>query len=186
SLQPAPNTVPITDLATRQIFALVPVTTPDALDALIDQAQTAAETGRIVFDPQDRARLLEALADALSGKAAREVAEAEARASGVTWRQLEQEVLPSAVATLREASRTALALAPASIARQAKSQAVSSFEPSGVTALIVDGEAPLLPAIRHLANSLAVGTPLIIRPTATSALSLVKLEALARKQGFAP
>ena len=179
--------------ASGELRQLLEPATGDALAtaALADEADVdravAAARGALEgpwgkTPPNERSRLLHALADALQANR-KELAELEARNVGKAISSVKAE-LAGAVENFRF-----FASAVASIAGRANPIGGSLLtyslkEPVGVCAQIVPWNYPLLMATWKLAPALAAGCPVVLKPDPQTPLSALRLAQLAAEAGF--
>ena len=151
----------------------------------IEDTRLAIQAARAAFDdgfwpnmqPGERSRLLHQLVDAIEARQD-EIAEAEMRDSGCTWRKAYLLDIPVALIPFRHFATLAdfepLEPVP-QITFPALSYNIVRREPIGVCGQIIPWNFPFLMAIWKIAPALAAGNTVILKPATYTPLSALKL-----------
>jgi acyl-CoA reductase-like NAD-dependent aldehyde dehydrogenase len=173
----------------------------EAPDASVDDADAAVRAARDAFpgwsrtDPAERARLLDALADAVAARHD-ELAPLIQAETGATWRVSNGLQLTQVVERFRRYARgametTVLPLPPQLIetTELAPGGVISAFaarRPVGVVLAITSYNFPLTNMAGKLGPALAAGNPVIVKPAPQDPLAILKFAEIARDVGFPP
>jgi len=171
----------------------------DAPDASVDDAAAAVAAAQAAFGPwsqtapAERARLLDALADAVAARHD-ELAPLIQAETGATWKVANGLQLTQVVDRLHRYARGAmeppvLALPPQLIETTdlAPGGVISAFaarRPVGVVLAITSYNFPLTNMAGKLGPALAVGNPVIVKPAPQDPLAILKFAEIARDVGF--
>jgi acyl-CoA reductase-like NAD-dependent aldehyde dehydrogenase len=165
--------------ATEEVLAELPRAGVAEVDAAIANARAAVPAWRAVA-PADRARLLGALAEALS-RAREELAVLEARNAGKTIADARGE-MDMVADTFRYYAGAPERLLGDTIPA-AGGQAFTVREPLGVVGLITPWNFPLTIASWKLAPALAAGNTVVLKPAELTPLSALRFAELAGQAG---
>ncbi|NJN83800.1 MAG: aldehyde dehydrogenase family protein [Caldilineaceae bacterium] len=155
----------------------------------IQAARTAFDAGDWAnMQPGARSRLLHQLVDALEERQA-EIADAEMRNSGCTWRKATLMDIPLGLVHFRHFAKLAdfepLEPVP-QITMPALSYNVVRREPIGVCGQIIPWNFPFLMAVWKIAPALAAGNTIVIKPASYTPLSAVKMFEIIHDSGLLP
>src|SRR5437764_9270267 len=185
SAEPASGeTRELTEPATGEPLARVATASEADIDRAVQAARSALAGPWGKTPPNERSRLLHALADALVANR-KELAELEARNVGKAISSVKAE-LNQAVENFRF-----YASAIASIAGRANPLGGSLLfyslkEPVGVAGQIVPWTYPLMMTTWKLAPALAAGCTVVLKPDSATPLSALRMAELAAEVGFPP
>ena len=180
---------PALDPSTGQRLALI-------AQADIEDTRLAIQAARDAFDdgywanmgPGERSRLLHALVDAIEARQD-EIAEAEMRNSGCTWRKAYLMDMPVGIIHFRHFAKLAdfepLETVP-QITFPALSYNYVRREPIGVCGQIIPWNFPFLMAIWKIAPALAAGNTVILKPASFTPLSALVLTDIIHESGLLP
>ncbi|MBW7884715.1 MAG: aldehyde dehydrogenase family protein [Caldilineaceae bacterium] len=171
---------------------------PLAMIAQADMEDTrfAVKAARKAFDdgywpnmaPGERSRLLHALVDAIEARQD-EIAEAEMRDGGCTWRKAYLLDMPVGLIHFRHFAKLAdfdpLETVP-QITFPALSYNFVRREPIGVCGQIIPWNFPFLMAIWKIAPALAAGNTVVLKPATFTPLSALKLVDIIHESGLLP
>jgi acyl-CoA reductase-like NAD-dependent aldehyde dehydrogenase len=171
----------------------------EAPDASVDDAHAAVEAARAAFpgwsqtEPAERARLLDALADAVAARHD-DLAPLIQAETGATWRVSNGLQLTQVVDRFHRYARgamesTILPLPPQLIetTELAPGGVISAFaarRPVGVVLAITSYNFPLTNMAGKLGPALAAGNPVIVKPAPQDPLAILKFAEIARDVGF--
>jgi acyl-CoA reductase-like NAD-dependent aldehyde dehydrogenase len=171
----------------------------EAPDASVDDAEAAVDAARSAFpgwsqtDPAERARLLDALADAVAARHD-ELAPLIQAETGATWKVSNGLQLTQVVERFRRYARgametTVLPLPPQLIETTdlAPGGVISAFaarRPVGVVLAITSYNFPLTNMAGKLGPALAAGNPVIVKPAPQDPLAILKFAEIAQDVGF--
>jgi aldehyde dehydrogenase (NAD+) len=162
----------------------------------IEDTRLAIQAARDAFDdgfwpnmgPGERSRLLHQLVDAIEARQD-EIAEAEMRDSGCTWRKAYLLDIPVGLIHFRHFAKLAdfepLEPVP-QITFPALSYNIVRREPIGVCGQIIPWNFPFLMAIWKIAPALAAGNTVILKPATFTPLSALKLVEIIHDSGLLP
>ncbi|MCB0137373.1 MAG: aldehyde dehydrogenase family protein, partial [Caldilineaceae bacterium] len=162
----------------------------------IEDTRLAIAAAREAFDdgywanmsPGERSRLLHALVDAIEARQD-EIAEAEMRDGGCTWRKAYLLDIPVGLIHFRHFAKLA-DIDPLEPVPQITFPAMSyNFvlrEPIGVCGQIIPWNFPFLMAIWKMAPALAAGNTVVIKPATFTPLSLLKMTEIIHDTGLLP
>ena len=162
----------------------------------IDDTRLAIQAARDAFDdgywanmePGERSRLLHALVDAIEARQD-EIAEAEMRDGGCTWRKAYLLDIPVGLIHFRHFAKLAdfdpLEPVP-QITFPALSYNIVRREPIGVCGQIIPWNFPFLMAIWKIAPALAAGNTIILKPATFTPLSALKMMEIIHDSGLLP
>ena len=162
----------------------------------IEDTRLAIKAARDAFDdgywaqmaPGERSRLLHALVDAIEARQD-EIAEAEMRDGGCTWRKAYLLDIPVGLIHFRHFAKLAdmEPLEPVSqITFPAMSYNFVVREPIGVCGQIIPWNFPFLMAIWKIAPALAAGNTIILKPATFTPLSALKMMEIIHDSGLLP
>ena len=169
---------PTIDPSTGETLAMI-------AQADIEDTRLAIQAARAAFDdgywagmsPGERSRLLHAVVDALEARQD-EIAEAEMRDGGCTWRKAHLLDIPVGLIHFRHFAKLA-DMEPLESVPQITFPAMSyNFvvrEPIGVCGQIIPWNFPFLMAVWKMAPALAAGNTVVIKPATFTPLSLLKM-----------
>src|SRR5256884_813659 len=170
--------------ATGASLARVGVANEQDVDRAVDAARGALDGDWGKTPPNERSRLLHALADALVANR-KELAELEARNVGKAISSVKAELFGAAENFRFYASGIAT-IAGRSNPIGGSLLFYSLKEPVGVCAQIVPWNYPLLMATWKLAPALAAGCAVVLKPDPVTPLTALRLAELAGEVGFPP
>ncbi|MBK8051488.1 MAG: aldehyde dehydrogenase family protein [Anaerolineales bacterium] len=162
----------------------------------IEDTRLAIQAARTAFDdgywanmsPGERSRLLHQIADALEARQD-EIAEAEMRDGGCTWRKAYLLDIPVGLIHFRHFAKLAdfdpLESVP-QITFPALSYNIVRREPIGVCGQIIPWNFPFLMAIWKISPALAAGNTIILKPATFTPLSAIKLVEIIHDTGLLP
>ena len=176
------NSRELTEPATGELIGRAALAGEQDVDRAVEAARAALDGAWMKTPPNERSRLLHALADALQANR-NELAELEARNVGKAISSVKAELAQgvenfrfyaSAIASVRGESR----LVGGSLLYY------SLKEPVGVAAQIVPWNYPLMLATWKLAPALAAGCTVVLKPDPATPLTALRLAELASEVGF--
>jgi aldehyde dehydrogenase (NAD+) len=180
---------PTFDPSTGELLALV-------AQAGMEDACQAIAAARAAFDggywpalsPGERSRLLHNLVDAIEERQ-QEIADAEMRDGGCTWRKANLMDIPVGLIHFRHFAKLAdfEPLEPVSqITFPSLSYNYVRREPVGVCAQIIPWNFPFLMAVWKIAPALAAGNTVVLKPASHTPLSALKLMEIIHDSGLLP
>lgn len=162
----------------------------------IEDTRRAIQAARAAFDdgywasmaPGDRSRLLHAVVDAIEARQD-EIADAEMRNSGCTWRKANLMDMPVGIIHFRHFAKLAhfdpLETVP-QITFPSLSYNVVRREPIGVCGQIIPWNFPFLMAVWKIAPALAAGNTVILKPATFTPYSALKMVEIIHDTGLLP
>lgn len=162
----------------------------------IEDTRLAIQAARDAYDdgywaslpPGERSRLLHAVVDAIEARQA-EIADAEMRDSGCTWRKANLMDMPVGLIHFRHFAKLAnfepLEPVP-QISFPSMSYNFVRREPIGVCGQVIPWNFPFLMAIWKIAPALAAGNTVILKPATFTPLSALKLVEIIHDTGLLP
>jgi acyl-CoA reductase-like NAD-dependent aldehyde dehydrogenase len=172
----------LTEPASGASLAKAAMAGPDDVDRAVAAARTALAGPWGKTPPNERSRLLHALADALQENR-KEVAELETRNVGKAIVSVKAE-LAQAVENLRFYGSAVASIAGRSTTLGGSLLSYTLKEPVGVCAQIVPWNYPLMLATWKLAPALAAGCTVVLKPDPATPLSALRLAQLATEVGL--
>ncbi len=173
----------VEDPSTTEVFAHVPLSGPDTVDAAVRGARTAFDDGRWSdVAPSDQAAVLHRLAD-LVDEHAEELSALEARDNGKAIVEARGDV-GGAAAVLRYYAGWPTKLHGTVNPTDRAFLAYTTREPVGVCGQVVPWNYPLLMASWKLGPALAAGNAVVLKPAEQTPLSALRLAALALEAGL--
>ena len=184
-----------TEAASGELRELVEPATGEALGSAAmageEDVDRAVQAARRALDgpwgktpPNERSRLLHALADAIHANR-KELAELESRNVGKAISSVKAE-LAGAIENFRFFASVTGSIAGRSSPVGGSLLTYSLKEPVGVAAQIVPWNYPLLMATWKLSPALAAGCPVVLKPDPQTPLSVLRIAELAGEVGFPP
>ncbi|MBV8079780.1 MAG: aldehyde dehydrogenase [Actinobacteria bacterium] len=170
--------------ATGEPLAEVELADEAAVDEAVVAARTALEGDWRKVSPNERSRLLHALADALAANR-KELAELEARNVGKAISSVKAE-LAQAVENFRFYASGIASIAGRTSPLGGSLLFYSLREPVGVCAQIVPWNYPLMLASWKVAPALAAGCTVVLKPDPLTPLTALRLAELATEVGIPP
>jgi acyl-CoA reductase-like NAD-dependent aldehyde dehydrogenase len=170
--------------ATGEPLATVAVGTEADVDRAVQAARAALEGPWGKSPPNERSRLLHALADAIVANR-KELAELEVRNVGKAISSVKAE-LAQAVENFRFYSSAIASIAGRSNPIGGSILFYSLKEPVGVAGQIVPWNYPLMMTTWKLAPALAAGCTVVLKPDSATPLSALRMAELAGEVGFPP
>src|SRR5438270_4414610 len=170
--------------ATGETFARAAMAGEADVDRAVGAARAALDGAWGRTPPNERARLLHALADAIQANRG-ELAELEARNVGKAISSVKAEVA-GAVENFRFFASVVGSIAGRSNPVGGSLLTYSLKEPVGVCAQIVPWNYPLLMATWKVSPALAAGCPAVLKPDPQTPLSVLRIAELATEVGFPP
>jgi aldehyde dehydrogenase (NAD+) len=172
------------DPSRGQPFAQVARGTTDDLNAAVDAAQKAFDSGPWPqISDADRARLLRRLAELLEENID-ELIELEIRDNGRSAKETRGGFLPSVVETIYFYAGLADKIHGETIRISPASLNYTVPEPLGVVGLIIPYNAPLTVLATKLCAALAAGNTAVVKPSEHAACTSLRFAELARDAGF--
>jgi acyl-CoA reductase-like NAD-dependent aldehyde dehydrogenase len=178
------DTHDLTEPATGEPLATVAVATEADVDRAVDAARAALEGDWAKTPPNERSRLLHALADAIVANR-KELAELEVRNVGKAISSVKAE-LAQAVENYRFYASAIASIAGRSNPLGGSILFYSLKEPVGVCGQIVPWNYPLMMTTWKLAPALAAGCTVVLKPDSATPLSALRMAELAGEVGFPP
>src|SRR6266540_3780335 len=174
----------LTEPATGEPLARVSLAGEGDIDRAVEAARDAVEGAWGKTPPNERSRLLHALADAMVANR-KELAELEARNVGKAISSVKAE-LNQAVENFRFYGSAIASIAGRSNPIGGSLLLYSLKEPVGVAGQIVPWNYPLLMATWKLAPALAAGCSVVLKPDPQTPATALRLAELAAEVGFPP
>src|ERR671923_27820 len=185
SVEPASGeTRELAEPATGEPLARVPVANEADVDRAVEAARGALAGPWGKTPPNERSRLLHALADALVANR-KELAELEARNVGKAISSVKAE-LNQAVENFRFYASAIASIAGRSNPIGGSLLFYSLKEPVGVAGQIVPWNYPLMMTTWKLAPALAAGCAVVLKPDSATPLTALRMAELATEVGFPP
>jgi aldehyde dehydrogenase (NAD+)/betaine-aldehyde dehydrogenase len=185
SAEPASGeTRELAEPATGEALARVAVASEADVDRAVEAARAALSGPWGKTPPNERSRLLHALADALVANR-KELAELEARNVGKAISSVKAE-LNQAVENFRFYGSAIASIAGRSTPIGGSLLFYSLKEPVGVAGQIVPWNYPLMMTTWKLAPALAAGCAVVLKPDSATPLSALRMAELAGEVGFPP
>jgi aldehyde dehydrogenase (NAD+)/betaine-aldehyde dehydrogenase len=172
----------LTEPATGETFARAAMGGEADVDRAVEAARAALDGAWGRTPPNERARLLHALADAIQANRS-EIAELESRNVGKAISSVKAEVA-GAVENFRFFASVVGSIAGRSNPIGGSLLTYSLKEPVGVCAQIVPWNYPLLMATWKLSPALAAGCSVVLKPDPQTPLSVLRIAELATEVGF--
>jgi acyl-CoA reductase-like NAD-dependent aldehyde dehydrogenase len=176
--------VELLEPATGEPLARVAMAVEADIDRAVEAARAALEGPWAKTPPNERSRLLHALADALVQNR-KELAELEARNVGKAISSVKAE-LNQAVENFRFYASAIASIAGRSNPVGGSLLFYSLKEPVGVAGQIVPWNYPLMMTTWKLAPALAAGCTVVLKPDSATPLSALRMAELASEVGFPP
>jgi acyl-CoA reductase-like NAD-dependent aldehyde dehydrogenase len=170
--------------ATDAALATVAMANEQDVDRAVDAARGALDGDWGKTPPNERSRLLHALADALVANR-KELAELEARNVGKAISSVKAE-LAQAIENFRFYASAIASIAGRSNPIGGSLLFYSLKEPVGVCGQIVPWNYPLMMTTWKLAPALAAGCTIVLKPDSATPLSALRMAELATEVGFPP
>ncbi len=170
--------------ASGELLARVAMAGEADIDRAVEAARAALEGPWGKTPPNERGRLLHALADAIHANR-KELAELEARNVGKAISSVKAE-LTGAVENLRFFASVVGSIAGRSAPVGGSLLSYTLKEPVGVCAQIVPWNYPLLMSAWKLSPALAAGCTVVLKPDPQTPLSALRIAALAAEVGIPP
>src|ERR671924_2139560 len=174
----------LTEPATGEPLARTAVASEADVDRAVEAARAALEGPWGKTPPNERSRLLHALADAVQENR-KELAELEARNVGKAISSVKAE-LAQAVENFRFYASAIAAIAGRSNPIGGSLLSYTLKEPVGVCGQIVPWNYPLMIATWKLAPALAAGCAVVLKPDSATPLTALRLAELAAEVGISP
>ncbi|HEY6835613.1 MAG TPA: aldehyde dehydrogenase family protein [Gaiellaceae bacterium] len=185
SVEPASGELrDLTEPATGQPLARAPMANEQDVDRAVEAACAALDGAWGRTPPNERSRLLHALADALVANR-EELCELEARNVGKAISSVKAEHL-QAVENFRFYGSAIASIAGRSNPIGGSLLFYSLKEPAGVCGQIVPWNYPLMMTTWKLAPALAAGCTVVLKPDSATPLSALRMAELATEAGFPP
>src|SRR5438270_3601769 len=172
----------LTEPATGETFARASMAGEADVDRAVGAALTALDGAWGRTPPNERARLLHALADAIQANRG-ELAELEARNVGKAISSVKAEVA-GAVENFRFFASVLGTIGGRSNSFGGSLLSYTLKEPVGVCAQIVPWNYPLLMSVWKLSPALAAGCAVVLKPDPQTPLSVLRIAELATEVGF--
>jgi aldehyde dehydrogenase (NAD+)/betaine-aldehyde dehydrogenase len=174
----------LTEPATGAPLARVAMANEQDVDRAVEAARAALDGGWGKTPPNERSRLLHALADALAANR-RELCELEARNVGKAISSVKAEHA-QAVENFRFYGSAIASIAGRANPIGGSLLFYSLKEPAGVCGQIVPWNYPLMMTTWKLAPALAAGCTVVLKPDSATPLSALRMAELATEVGFPP
>jgi acyl-CoA reductase-like NAD-dependent aldehyde dehydrogenase len=174
----------LTEPATGAALARVAMANEEDVDRAVEAARGALNGDWGKTPPNERSRLLHALADALQANR-KELAELEARNVGKAISSVKAE-LAQAIENFRFYGSAIATIAGRSNPIGGSLLFYSLKEPVGVCGQIVPWNYPLMMTTWKLAPALAAGCTIVLKPDSATPLSALRMAELATEVGFPP
>src|SRR5437868_7954668 len=174
----------LTEPATGEPLARAAMAGPEDVDNAVSAARAALEGPWAKTPPNERSRLLHALADAIHANR-KELAELEARNVGKAISSVKAE-LAQGVENFRFYASAIASIAGRSNPIGGSLLFYSLKEPVGVVGQIVPWNYPLMMTTWKLAPALAAGCTVVLKPDPATPLTALRLAELAAEVGFPP
>jgi aldehyde dehydrogenase (NAD+)/betaine-aldehyde dehydrogenase len=180
----AAETREVTEPATGEPLARVAIAANEDVDRAVEAAQGALAGDWLKTPPTERSRLLHALADAIAADR-KSLAELESRNVGKAISSVKAELF-QAIENFRFYASGIATIAGRSNPMGGSLLFYSLKEPVGVAGQIVPWNYPLTMTTWKLAQALAAGCTVVLKPDAATPLSALRLAELAGEVGFPP
>ncbi|MHC4200248.1 MAG: aldehyde dehydrogenase family protein, partial [Planctomycetota bacterium] len=179
------STKKIVNPATGEVITEVPFADRDALEATIATARQAFDGGPWRWIPlSDRGELLMRISRGILDNA-QELATLETENTGKPIKETTFMDVPSSAETFAYfAGNLERYLESTTIRLESGAESVLLYEPRGVVALIVPWNYPLLIASWKMAQALAAGNTVILKPSGLTPLTAIKLGEIATEAGL--
>lgn len=179
------ETIAVENPATSEVIAHVPAAGAQDVDAAVKAARAAFEGPWSRVLPNERARLIWRLSDALEANA-EEFALIETIDNGKPFRNALNMDVKTAVDNLRYNAGWATKINGETISPSAPNalHAFTVHEPIGVVGLIVPWNYPLTMAVNKLAPALAAGCTVVLKPAEQTPLTALRLGKLCEEVGL--
>src|SRR6478609_5194664 len=174
----------VSEPATGEVLARAAMGGEADVDRAVAAARTALDGAWGKTPPNERSRLLHALADAIVANR-KELAELESRNVGKAISSVKAEV-GGAAENFRFFASVVGSIAGRSNPIGGSLLTYSLKEPVGVCAQIVPWNYPLLMAVWKLSPALAAGCSVVLKPDPQTPLSVLRVAELATEVGFPP
>jgi aldehyde dehydrogenase (NAD+)/betaine-aldehyde dehydrogenase len=174
----------LTEPATGELLARAAMAGEEDVDRAVEAAAAALAGAWAKMPPNERSRLLHALADALQANR-KELAELESRNVGKAISSVKAE-LAQAIENFRFYASAIASIAGRSNPVGGSLLYYSLKEPVGVCGQIVPWNYPLMMATWKLAPALAAGCTVVLKPDPATPLSALRLAELAGEVGIPP
>src|SRR2546423_13813565 len=185
SAEPASGeTRELSEPATGELLARVPVASEADVDRAVEAARAALAGPWGKTPPNERSRLLHALADAIVADR-KELAELEARNVGKAISSVKAE-LHQGVENFRFYASAIASIAGRSNPLGGSLLSYTLKEPVGVCGQIVPWNYPLMMTTWKLAPALAAGCTVVLKPDSATPLTALRMAELAGEVGFPP
>ncbi|MEU6415947.1 aldehyde dehydrogenase family protein [Streptomyces spiralis] len=172
--------------ATGKPWARIPASSAEDVDDAVQAAQQALETsGWAYVSAAERAARLRALADAIDTHTER-LSEIETLDNGRPLRETRFAQLPGAALQVRYLAGLAENLHGSTVDIRSEAFAYTSWEPIGVTALIIPWNGPLPVFFSKVAASLAAGNAIVVKPAQQATASILEATRLFDEASFPP
>src|SRR5712691_10807086 len=172
----------LTEPATGEPIARAAMAGPEDVDRAVGAARAALEGPWAKTSPNERSRLLHALADAIQANR-KELAELESRNVGKAISSVKAE-LAQGVENFRFYASAIASIAGRSTPIGGSLLFYSLKEPVGVCGQIVPWNYPLMMTTWKLAPALAAGCTVVLKPDSATPLSALRMAELAAEVGF--
>jgi acyl-CoA reductase-like NAD-dependent aldehyde dehydrogenase len=172
----------LTEPATGAVLAHAAMAGPEDVDRAVSAARAALEGPWAKTPPNERSRLLHALADAIQANR-KELAELEARNVGKAISSVKAE-LAQAVENFRFYASAIASIAGRSHPVGGSLLFYSLKEPVGVVGQVVPWNYPLMMATWKLSPALAAGCTVVLKPDPSTPLTALRIAQLASEVGF--
>ncbi len=172
----------LTEPATGEPLARAAMAGPEDVDGAVEAARAALEGAWAKTPPNERSRLLHALADAIQANR-RELAELESRNVGKAISSVKAE-LAQAVENFRFYASAIASIAGSSHPVGGSLLFYSLKEPVGVVGQVVPWNYPLMMATWKLAPALGAGCTVVLKPDPATPLTALRVAQLATEVGF--
>jgi acyl-CoA reductase-like NAD-dependent aldehyde dehydrogenase len=174
------GTISVIEPATEEVMAQIPEAGPEDVDAAVAKAK-AAFGGWRAMEPGDRAKLLHALADALTAKH-EELSVLEARNAGKPIANARGEI--GMVAECFRYYAGGVERLTGKTIPVAGGVDMTFREPMGVIGMITPWNFPLVIASWKVAPALAAANTVVLKPAALTPLTAIELERIALEAGL--
>src|SRR6266540_4771544 len=174
----------LTEPATGNALGRAALASKSDVDRAVEAARTALDGPWAKIPPNERSRLLHALADAIASNR-KELTELEVRNVGKAISSVKAEV-SQALENFRFYASAIASIAGRSNPIGGSLLFYSLKEPVGVCGQIVPWNYPLMMATWKLAPALAAGCTIVLKPDSATPLSALRMAELATEVGFPP